>query len=149
MGDDPLATWEGVARILHVASDEAILTSAVRRACELYLHAGENDRREMRRFFAARYSLQMRLWRVSGEAAIQAERTRSTESMRLALVALSLEDGATDCRDTFLAVGTLSRIAADREIDFDSVISEIAALSSNRIRSLLQTRKLNMHDFGA
>jgi len=113
----------------------------------LYLRAGESERDQMRQFFAATYSLQWRVWRVSGEAATDAERSGSPDSLRLALGALSLEDGVSDCRDTYLALGTLSQIAATRAIDWQTIEDEIAALSSPRMRSLLKTRTLDMRDF--
>jgi hypothetical protein len=77
-----------------------------------------------------------------------AKRLDDDEEAAVALKgALSLEDGVTDCRDTYLAVRCLSEIAAKHGIDLRTIEQEIAALSSTRMRTLLETRSLDMCDF--
>jgi hypothetical protein len=136
------------AKTLDEVAEPEVL-AAVERACELYLDAPPAQRTEMRAFFANAYSLSHRLWSVSGHAAEEAKRDRSAAALRLAFAALSLEDGHSDCRDTYLAINTLHGIAAGGGLDGAAIEAEVAGLSSPRMEKLLRTGSLDMGDFAS
>lgn len=121
----------------------------MKRACELYVEATPESREDMRRFFSSTYSLPHRLWRVSGQFADEAERSRSVRALRLAFAALSLEDGNTDWRDTYLAISELHAVATRARLNSAEIEAEVAQLSSTRLRELLLAafRSSGMCDF--
>lgn len=118
--------------------EEKPVMDAIRRACRLYGRAADGERDAMRRFFADAYSLPWRLWKASAEASKAFAARPSAEALRAALVPLSLEDAVTDSRDTILALRSLLEAARKAGIDPEPVRSEAAAISSARMRTILE-----------
>lgn len=149
-----MESWPAISKMLMAmaapTSDpiaEARIETALRQSCEIYLAAGDGERQEMREFFSGMYSLLDRLWRLSGEYAEKAQKTRSQEALSLAFASLSLENGQTDCRDTYLALSRLREIGERAGLNVAAIEANVARLSSPRMAKLLRTHTLDMRDF--
>jgi citrate lyase beta subunit len=71
------------------------------------------------------------------------------DDLERSLLALSLEDGVTDCRDTYVALMHLLDCARHHDVDASSILRRVASLSSERMRHLLETQTLDMASFRA
>ena len=129
------------------AEAEAEVVAAARSAVEIYLVADETQRSEMRALFAGSYSLRDRLWTVFGDALAHVRESGAEESLLLAFGALSLEDGVTDCRDTYLAIHDAASVGHRALARAADVQQRVASISSRRTADLLRGGALHMARF--
>jgi len=120
--------------------EEAGVVAAAQAACEVYAAASEDEREKIRNFFRQSYSLRHRLNCVAGQHAQQFGVDGSVEELRRALIALSLEDGQTDARDTFSALIGLRERSNLLRIDADKIFENVGQISSRRMQRLLRQK---------
>jgi len=126
------------ALMLPVDEEERVLL-AEEAACDIYAGAGVDARAAIRGFFSSSYSLRPRLIKVAGRYSARFSASAAPDELRKALVALSVEDAQTDARDTITILQRLRDRVTDM-VDVQAIFVEVAEISSDRMRRLLNHR---------
>jgi hypothetical protein len=106
----------------------------IERACREYVSASEQERVAYRQRVANGWSL----FHFAHRMVIRAMRTIDIGPLRLAAIAVSLEDGRNDPRDTVTCLAMLLHAASYVNADWDSLVEQTANISSPRPAELMR-----------
>lgn len=120
------------------ADEEERVLNAAQEACDIYATAPAGDQSTIRAFFRDSYALRPRLLALIARHSRTFAASGSVDALRNALIALIVEDGQTDVRDTFLSLNGFRELAAKFGFNAQSLFDEISAIASTRMQKLLR-----------
>lgn len=113
------------------------LDDALRRLCDSYLQAPEEQRADIRAALSRQKMLLVHLINLTGSATLAIPRGRAAYWLQTGLAAISIEDNRTDSRDTCVALQYLCAAAVKAGVEPRQYFEHVAALSSSSMQEFL------------